>query len=301
MASQSKAQFLNDVHTLLKKRYKPKPERGPRGSRCSKRWSTGSATRGRPASRPTRRSRGSRTTSSTGTRSASARSTRSRAPSPACPTPSPAPHGSAGSSASSSRRRTAFTLEALTKKPLKESLKRCTSTRRSASDYVVATVIHQALGGHAIPVDAPARRALQRLGVADPEVETPALRSLLERAVPKNRGAEFLDLIEELAHDTCVEGVPDCPRCELRKVCPTGLAHKADAQTAAKHAAAVARAAAREKGSPRIRAKTPRKRSAKPAGEVAAPAPVPPPPLPVKEAPKSTKSAKGRPGGPTKS
>ena len=28
MATQSKAQFLNDVHTLLKKRYKPKPDRG---------------------------------------------------------------------------------------------------------------------------------------------------------------------------------------------------------------------------------------------------------------------------------
>src|SRR3954469_23893024 len=27
MATQSKAQLLNDVHTLLKKRYKPKPER----------------------------------------------------------------------------------------------------------------------------------------------------------------------------------------------------------------------------------------------------------------------------------
>ena len=47
---------------------------------------------------------------------------------------------------------------------------------------------------------------------------------MLERAVPKNRGVEFIDLIEELAHDTCVEGEPDCPRCELRKVCPTGAA-----------------------------------------------------------------------------
>jgi len=37
-----------------------------------------------------------------------------------------------------------------------------------------------ALGGHAIPVDGPARRALERLGVADHATETPALRSKLE-------------------------------------------------------------------------------------------------------------------------
>ena len=41
---------------------------------------------------------------------------------------------------------------------------------------------------------------------------------MLERAVPKNRGVEFLDLIEELANDTCLLGAPDCPRCELRKL-----------------------------------------------------------------------------------
>ena len=43
---------------------------------------------------------------------------------------------------------------------------------------------------------------------------------MVERAVPKNRGAEFLDLLEDLANDTCVAGEPECPRCELRKICP---------------------------------------------------------------------------------
>ncbi len=57
------------------------------------------------------------------------------------------------------------------------------------------------------------------------------LRATLERAVPKNRGAEFADLIEELAHDTCVEGEPDCPRCELQQICPTGQELKAHAAT----------------------------------------------------------------------
>ncbi len=59
---------------------------------------------------------------------------------------------------------------------------------------------------------------------------------MLERAVPKNRGAEFADLIEELAHDTCVEGEPDCPRCELQKICPTGQDQKAHGASAAQGA-----------------------------------------------------------------
>ena len=62
------------------------------------------------------------------------------------------------------------------------------------------------------------------MGISEPEV--PALRAVLERAVPKNRGAEFLDLIEDLANDTCLEGEPDCPGCELRKICTFALTRK---------------------------------------------------------------------------
>ena len=117
-----------------------------------------------------------------------------------------------------------FALDALLKKPQKESIKALEEYEALGSDYVTATVIRLALAGHAIPVDAPALRALTRLGIAEGEaVDGLSLRNTLERAVPKTRGAEFADLIEELAHDTCVEGVPDCARCELRKICPTGL------------------------------------------------------------------------------
>ena len=130
-----------------------------------------------------------------------------------------------------------FNLDPLAKKPLKESIKALREYEVFASDYVMAIVIQQTLGGHAIPVDAPIRRALVRLGVADLQTDVATLRGILERAVPKNRGAEFVDLIEDLAHDTCVEGPPDCPRCELRKICPTGLARK-DERASTKVAAA---------------------------------------------------------------
>ena len=117
-----------------------------------------------------------------------------------------------------------FSLDPLLKKPQKESIKALEEYEALASDYVTATVTRLALAGHAIPIDQPALRALTRLGIAEGEPgDLGSLRATLERAVPKNRGAEFTDLIEELAHDTCVSGVPDCPRCELQKICPTGL------------------------------------------------------------------------------
>ncbi len=121
-----------------------------------------------------------------------------------------------------------FTLDLLVKKPQKEAIKALEEYEALGSDYVMATVTRLALAGHAIPIDAPSLRALTRLGVAEGEVDVPTLRASLERAVPKNRGAEFADLIEDLAHDTCVEGEPDCPRCELRKICPTAQEIKAN-------------------------------------------------------------------------
>ena len=131
-----------------------------------------------------------------------------------------------------------FALDGLAKKPLKESVALLKEYDAMESDYVLATTIQQGLGGHALPVDVPIRRGLARLGVVGESDDPHEVRSHLERAVPKNRGTEFVDLMEELTHDTCVAGPPDCPRCELRKICPTGQARllldKAAARTAAR-------------------------------------------------------------------
>src|SRR5690606_29392947 len=69
-----------------------------------------------------------------------------------------------------------FTLESLNKKPLKEAVKELAAYEALKSDYVLATVVQQALLGHAIPVDEPMRRGLVRLGVADATVDNQALR-----------------------------------------------------------------------------------------------------------------------------
>ncbi len=170
-----------------------------------------------------------------------------------------------------------FTLEPLTKKPLKEALKVLHAYEAFTSDYVTATVIQQALGGHAIPVDSATRRALQRLGIAENDLSS--LRATLERAVPKNRGAEFLEMLEELAHDTCVESDPDCPRCELRKICTFALTRKSEAARAVQAAAkAAAKAAAEARKAPKKPSRDGSKDRPAPApAPVPAPAPAPSP------------------------
>lgn len=171
-----------------------------------------------------------------------------------------------------------FTLEALHKKPLKEAIKALRAYEAPRSDFVLSTVIQQALGGHAIPVDSNARRALARLGVIDQDADDASVRSLLERAIPKNRGAEFSDLVEELCHDTCVPGPPDCPRCDLKKTCPTGQTRL----TAKREPAKTKVKAAPPTKAPASKAKTPVPKAATPKTK---PAPKPAKATPKKPAP----------------
>jgi endonuclease III len=191
-----------------------------------------------------------------------------------------------------------FSLDALAKKPLKDAIKALQEFEALQNDYVLATVIQLALGGHAIPVDAPIRRGLERLGVADEAADNATLRAALERAVPKNRGSEFVDLMEELTHDTCVEGDPDCPRCELKKICPTGQARLAAESAAAKAAARQVKAASKVKAKGEEKEKAP----ARPAKQAAArPAPAAKPKAssrdgePGRAAAARPKAAKGKP------
>jgi endonuclease III len=120
-----------------------------------------------------------------------------------------------------------FDLEGLHKKGLKQA---ATSLARyqAANDYVVAWVVQQSLGGHAIPLDGPALRVLRRLGLVEgehPDLE--ALRASLEHQVPKSRGSLFNDLVSALADEFCSEDEPACAACPLCPSCPTGQERKA--------------------------------------------------------------------------
>ena len=231
MATQSKSQFLADVHAQLKRRYKPKSDR------AASRFSVLEAVVYGICHEDTTREQANQALSRFKDQFFDWNEVRV---SPIGEVQEaladiPDPQGRAQRIRRFLRqlfaRTYGFSLEPLTKKPLKEALKVLSGYEAFSSDYVTATVIQLALGGHAIPVDSSTRRVLQRLGISEPDL--PALRSVLERAVPKNRGVEFIELVEELAHDTCVETNPDCPHCELRKICPFPQARKPESRSTA--------------------------------------------------------------------
>jgi endonuclease-3 len=115
-----------------------------------------------------------------------------------------------------------FDLEPLHKKGLKQAAKQL-ARLQAANDYVVAWVIQQSLGGHAVPLDPPTLRTLSRLGLIDGEQQdSEAQRASLEHFVPKARGPLFCDLVSNLAHDYCWEDSPNCSSCPLVAECPTG-------------------------------------------------------------------------------
>ncbi len=184
-----------------------------------------------------------------------------------------------------------FNLEPLTKKPLKDSIKLLQEYEALSSDFVLATVIRLALGGHAIGIDVPTRRVLERMAVAEPDVDAPTLRGALERAIPKTRGVEFVDLIEELAHDTCVAGEPDCPHCEVKKICPKIITVKAEAPAPAPAVKSSAKAAAASASAPTAK---PSKEKLAAGAKPAAPGPD----GPAAKSPAPAKSAKQAPPAP---
>jgi endonuclease-3 len=231
MATQSKSQFLTEVHAQLKRRYKPKPDRAPG------RFTVLEAVIYGVCHEDTSREQANQALSRFKDQFFDWNEVRVSPISEVQETLAdiPDPQGRAQRIRRFLRQLFAktygFSLEPLTKKPLKEALKVLSGFEAFSSDYVTATVIQLALGGHAIPVDSSTRRALDRLGISEPDL--PTLRAVLERAVPKNRGVEFIELLEELAHDTCMETSPDCPRCELRKICPFAQARKPESRSTA--------------------------------------------------------------------
>jgi endonuclease III len=91
------------------------------------------------------------------------------------------------------------------------------------NDYVVASVIQNGLGGHAIPLDVPSLRVLRRLGMIEGDAEgLEGIRATVEHYVPKAKGPAFNELLSLVAAGFCYEESPKCGSCPLRTECPTG-------------------------------------------------------------------------------
>ena len=116
-----------------------------------------------------------------------------------------------------------FNAKDLETKGLKQAAKQI-SRFKQVNDFAVAWVVQRSLGGHAIPLDGPTVRVLQRLGVVE-EVDPDDLESLrggIEHVIPKARGPEFTELMSFHAKETCTEKDPHCPKCPLLSECPPG-------------------------------------------------------------------------------
>jgi endonuclease-3 len=115
-----------------------------------------------------------------------------------------------------------FDLESLKKKPMKQAAKQL-SRYQAANDYIVSWVTQKSLAGHAIPVDAPTLRVVQRVGLVESTMDNlETARASLEHHIPKARGAAFCDNVSNIANQVCFEEDPNCPDCPLLADCPTG-------------------------------------------------------------------------------
>ena len=117
-----------------------------------------------------------------------------------------------------------FALDDLEKKGLKQAAKQLARYKdHGVSDFVVAWVMQRSLEGHAIPLDEPTIRVLQRLGAIDTEIDDlEATRASLEHYIPKATGIDFTDRIIQLATTICLPENPHCAECPLLSICPTG-------------------------------------------------------------------------------
>ncbi len=112
-----------------------------------------------------------------------------------------------------------FDLEGLQKKGLKQAAKQL-GRYQAANEYAVSWVVQRALGGHAIPLDAPTLRCARRVGLADGDGEA-EVRASLEHLVPKAKGPAFTDQVSYVAGEYCWEDEPNCPACPLAGECAT--------------------------------------------------------------------------------
>jgi endonuclease-3 len=119
--------------------------------------------------------------------------------------------------------RYSYDLSDVLKKGLKDTARKLRFYKEGVNDFAVAWVIQRTLGGHAVPLDAPTLRVLQRLGIVEPgdpeSLET--IRGSLEHVIPKTRGIEFTELLSLHAAELCVDGTPHCASCPLKGDCPT--------------------------------------------------------------------------------
>lgn len=93
-----------------------------------------------------------------------------------------------------------FDLENVKKQNIGAGIKKL-AKMEGASQFVVAYVTQHALGGHSIPLDRGAIEMLYIIGLANDAERKSGNIAGLERAIPKNKGAEFASLLHQMVAD----------------------------------------------------------------------------------------------------
>ncbi len=93
-----------------------------------------------------------------------------------------------------------FDLENVKKQNIGVGIKKL-AKMEGASPFVVAHVTQHALGGHSIPLDRGAVELLYIVGLANEAERKSGEIAGMERAIPKNKGAEFASLLHQLTAD----------------------------------------------------------------------------------------------------
>jgi endonuclease III len=118
-----------------------------------------------------------------------------------------------------------FDLGDIAKKGVKQAAKQLARYKSGVNEFAVAWVTQRALGGHAIPLDHPTIRVLQRVAVLEADIDDlEAARGTLEHFIPKTAGPDFTDRMAVFAATVCTEDHPKCDTCPMLPHCPTGQA-----------------------------------------------------------------------------
>ena len=99
-----------------------------------------------------------------------------------------------------------FDLENVKKQNIGVGIKRL-AKMEGASAFVVAYATQHALGGHSIPLDRGAVELLYVVGLATDAERKSENVAGLERAIAKNKGAEFASLLHQMAADFVCESI----------------------------------------------------------------------------------------------
>ncbi|MCC7083581.1 MAG: hypothetical protein IT427_01080 [Pirellulales bacterium] len=113
-----------------------------------------------------------------------------------------------------------FELEEIKKQNIGAGIKKLESLEGS-TPFVVAFATQHSLGGHFIPLDRGALDVLFIVGIATESERQSGNVSGLERAIPKNKGAEFGALLHQLAADLVVSPFSQSVKSILLAVNPT--------------------------------------------------------------------------------